>query len=252
MDSLKETMAQMTENFNTRMEEFQKELQNNTSPATTNISTDFELFRKFVLSSLKNIQAEIELLYKLHDLQETRSRRKMLLIHGVDEDKKEDTHALVLKTLSDKLPAIKISSDSISRVHRMGRAEVNGSNSKPRPILVKFSDVQIKDSIWFKKSNLKNSGITLSEFLTKSRHETFIAARKRFGINKCWTRDGNIFIIGQSGDKFRVTSLNELDLIPCTTSGATQVIPNEQSINDPKTSKCVVASRSRRLVKQTK
>ncbi|CAG4955347.1 unnamed protein product [Colias eurytheme] len=250
MESIRETMAQMSENFNKRMEEFQKELQNNTSPASTNISSDFELFRKFVISSLKNIHDEIELLFKLHDLQETRSRRKMLLIHGVHEDKKEDTRAVVVRMLSDKLPNIKISVESLSRCHRMGRVEVNGSNSKPRPILVKFRDVQLKDSIWFKKTSLKNSGITLSEFLTKSRHETFMAARKRFGINKCWTRDGNIFISGQCGDKIRVTSLYELDSIPCTTSDSAQVASNELSI-DPKSSKCV-ASRSRRIVKQNK
>ncbi|CAG4965391.1 unnamed protein product [Colias eurytheme] len=213
MENLKDNIAQMTENFNTRMAEFQKQLQSSNTPASSNITTEFSLFQSFILSSLKILQSEVEMLFKLHDIHEMRSRRKILLLHGVKEDNKEDTKAVVLATLSSKLQSLNLDEDSFSRCHRMGH--VSTSAAKPRPLLVKFRDVGTKNSVWFSKTKFKNSGVTLSEFLTKSRHETFMAARKKFGLPKCWTKDGNVFVVGSDGEKYQATCLSDLDSIPC-------------------------------------
>ncbi|CAG4982991.1 unnamed protein product [Colias eurytheme] len=50
--------------------------------------------------------------------------------------------------------------------------------NKPRPILCKLRNLSDKELIWSSKISLKGTGITLSEFLTKSRHEVFMAARE--------------------------------------------------------------------------
>ncbi|CAH2263642.1 jg10927 [Pararge aegeria aegeria] len=39
-------------------------------------------------------------------------------------------------------------------------------------------------SVWFAKTKLKGTSVTLAEFLIKSRHKTFLAARQRFGLAK--------------------------------------------------------------------
>ncbi|CAG4951459.1 unnamed protein product [Colias eurytheme] len=213
MENLKENIAQMTENFNTRMAEFQKQLQ-------------------------------MEMLYKLHDIQEMRSRRKILLLHGVKEDHNEDTKAVVLATLSSKLQSLNLDADSFSRCHRMGH--VSTSAVKPRPLLVKFRDVATKNTVWFSKTKFKNSGVTLSEFLTKSRHETFMAARKKFGLPKCWTKDGNVFIIGSDGDKYQATCLNDLNTIPCARVDNVQLTSSVPMLSD--SNNCTkAASRPKRM-----
>ncbi|CAF4803213.1 unnamed protein product [Pieris macdunnoughi] len=56
-------------------------------------------------------------------------------------------------------------------------------DDKPRPVLIKLREHCDKDKIWLPKSGLKGTGITISEFLTKTRHYLFMAARRHFGIS---------------------------------------------------------------------
>ncbi|CAG4930942.1 unnamed protein product [Colias eurytheme] len=104
---------------------------------------------------------------------------------------------------------------NINRCHRIGRTGLD----KPRPILVKLSDLSIKNKLWYGKTVLKSTGITISEFLTKQRHEAFLAARKQFGINKCWTRDGLVIVLDSKGVKRQVTCMADLNAISQSASG---------------------------------
>ncbi|CAH2104684.1 unnamed protein product [Euphydryas editha] len=45
------------------------------------------------------------------------------------------------------------------------------------------------------KSKLKETGVTQYECVTKPQHDAFLAVRERFGVNKCWTCDGFIYIM---------------------------------------------------------
>ncbi|CAG4974660.1 unnamed protein product [Colias eurytheme] len=208
MESLKHTLSEMTVNFNAKMAEFERKLLNNETTTGEN-TTDFNLFRTFVTSSLKTLHAQVELLLKISDQQETRSRRKMLLFHGVAEEKKENTAELVAKVIADRLELPDVTAECFSRCHRLGHytAERN------RPIVVKFDRVPVRDRVWFSKTCLKNSGITISEFLTKARHDAFMLARKKFGVSNCWTQDGNIIVRTADGVRHRVSGADELDAI---------------------------------------
>ncbi|CAG4956731.1 unnamed protein product [Colias eurytheme] len=56
------------------------------------------------MSSLKKIlQSEVETLFKLHDIQEIRTRRKILLLYGVNEENKEDTKAVELVSINSSI-----------------------------------------------------------------------------------------------------------------------------------------------------
>uniref|UniRef100_A0A2H1W9F9 SFRICE_038682 n=1 Tax=Spodoptera frugiperda TaxID=7108 RepID=A0A2H1W9F9_SPOFR len=105
---------------------------------TQGLSLEFAAFRTFVMQSLTMLQQQVNFI-----LRNFKERLKVDL----------------------KVPDIK-------RCHRMGRATL-----KPRPILFKLHNVALRDSIWFGKTGLKGSGITISEFLTKTRHNVFMAAR---------------------------------------------------------------------------
>ncbi|XP_072938677.1 uncharacterized protein [Epargyreus clarus] len=216
MESVKESLVEMTELFNSRMNEFQKELKK-ASPAvvsTTSLASEFTSFKTFIVTALSTLQRQVEFLGREMDRAETRARRKMLLLHGVPEDDSEDTSSMVTRIVREKLNIGTFTSASISRCHRLGRP----NDKKPRPVVVKFREAPLRDKVWFAKTKLKGTGITLSEFLTKTRHAVFMEARRRHGVKQCWTRDGLIHVLAADGSRHQVDSLVRLDAIPKATS----------------------------------
>ncbi|CAG4939652.1 unnamed protein product [Colias eurytheme] len=213
MEAMKQSILSMEEMFNKRMTDFQKDLQNITSSPAANppsqLRSEFAAFRSLVLDQLKSLQSQVDLLMKISDEQEMKSRRKFLLLHGVVEDKNEQPSS-ILSLLSKHLGITELMTDNISRCHRIGVLK----EDKPRPILIKFNDLGVKNSVWASKAKLKGSGITLSEFLTKRRHEIFMAARKRHGVSRCWTRGGQILVIAPDGSRHRVDCIDDVDAIP--------------------------------------
>ena len=159
---------------------------------------------------------QVNLLSKKFDNMEMRSRRKILLIHGIPESKKEDVTQVTVNELSSRLKDDNLTLEIVTRCHRMGKNTPN----KPRPVLIKFKELSQRDRVWFGKSNLKNSGITVSEFLTKECHSVFMAARQRFGVSKCWTKDGCIFVADANGKRHQIFTVTELDAVA---SGSTLI-----------------------------
>ncbi|XP_045506716.1 uncharacterized protein LOC123702913 [Colias croceus] len=245
MDLLKQSIEKMTSDFNNRMAEFQKDLHNTASshPAsvspTSRLASEFDAFRTLVLSSLESLQCQVQVLTKLYEHQELRSRRKILLIHGVPETQKENVTTKIVDVLSKKLDVPGLDADAFSRCHRLGKA----ISDKPRPIVAKFRNMTLRDNIWFSKSGLKGSGVTISEFLTSSRHETFQAARSKFGVAKCWTRNGYVFVLALDGKRHRVESLSELNAI----SSASESVSTNTNIQSNKDTK--LTSRTKRIPK---
>ncbi|KAJ0169601.1 hypothetical protein K1T71_014786 [Dendrolimus kikuchii] len=205
-----ETLQQLKTTFVQRMEAFESELKkgNPSSPNITTLAADFASFKTFVMDALRTFQEQTALLTLTVDQLEMRSRRKILLFHGVPEGKQEDTCSLVVKTIVKQLKQDNFQSSSIHHCHRMGKPPSSGG--KPRPILVKLRDMDVRNNIWFAKTHLKATGITLSEFLTKTRHELFIQARKKLGVSKCWTRDGTIYAISYDGSRHRLDCQEDL------------------------------------------
>ncbi|XP_022126145.2 uncharacterized protein LOC111000859 [Pieris rapae] len=242
MEAVQKTIEDLAVVLKSGMAEFRKDLQDATALSssanpTSRLVVEFDSFRSFMLSSLQNLQSQVELLSKCHDQEEMRSRRKMLLVHGVAEDNKEDTTATFSKVITEHL-GVTVEDVKISRCHRLGQVK----KGTPRPILVKFRDVHLRDSIWYSKTKLKGSGITISEFLNKVRHDTFMEARRLFGVSKCWTRNGTIHILTPDGTRHRVNSLAELKIIPLPSSANTVQTSNMTVPRDNK--------RPKRLIKR--
>lgn len=206
------SLSEMGQMFQTTMEEFEGKLHRSKSPSLdiTSLTNEFTIFKSYVLKSLRTLQDQITMVGSEIDKLEMRGRRKILLVHGVPEVSQEDTVGVVVRTVSEKLKLSGFTKDSISRCHRMGRT----TSDKPRPILCKLRDVEVRDQMWSSKTALKDTGVTISEFLTKTRHDTFMAARKRFGVTRCWTRQGFVFVLGHDGVRHRVSFMDELNKIP--------------------------------------
>lgn len=254
--SFKDTAFALSEMFNKRMIEFehrqQKDIQkgsSNSPVSTSSLAAEFESFKTFIIVALKSLQRQAELLDREVDRLEMRRRRKMLLLHGVPEDQSEDTTLKITTLVADHLKLSDFSSSSIKSSYRLGRP----SDKKPRPIAIKFTDAAVRDKVWFAKTKLKGSGITQSEFLTKTRHQVFLKARQRFGVVNCWTRDGIIHIMALDGEHHRAECLSDLEGIPHSTSQSSpqdKSSPQEKSTaSKPADQKQQAASRTRRAVK---
>ncbi|KAM3965583.1 uncharacterized protein ACR2FA_000428 [Aphomia sociella] len=246
MDTIQQSINSLMDHFNSKMSAFEQDLQMvNTGPVTvSSLAADFSAFRIFITGTLSNLQRQVELLANQMDQFEMRSRRKMLLIHGVQEHKDSRSSEEVVKIVRDNLKLSNFSLNDISRSQRLGRNPA----SKPRPILVKLRDVTTRDSIWYAKTGFKDTGITISEFLTKSRHDAFVAAREHFGLKKCWTRDGFVIIVGADGSKHRVCTIQEVDKL---VSLAATVVAEDSPVSLPvKKTTTAATSRAKRIPKK--
>lgn len=229
MDAIQESLNQMMSSFNQRLDTIEGQLPKQAVSSPGSLAAELASFKAFVLLSLRSLQSQIALLANQADALEMRGRRKILLLHGLPEDPKEETAAVVAKAIVTRVKLEGFKADDISRCHRMGR--VTGAD-RPRPILLKLRDVSVRDKIWSSKTNLKGTGYTLSEFLTKTRHAAFLAARQRLGITKCWTREGNVYVLGPGGARHRVNSVSELDEILAKGTvkpGASSVVVKDSS-----------------------
>lgn len=213
METVKTSLENLAATFHSRMEQYEEKLQRaNLTPSndSASLATDFAAFKTFVLAGLSNVQDQLELLAQDVERLEMRSRRKILLLHGVAEVSDENQLDTFLKIARDRLAMPNLKAEDLSRVQRLGRP----SKNKPRPLLMKFRSSDQRAKVWMAKPGLKGSGITMSEFLTKKRHAVFLAARQRYGVKQCWTSDGVIVILGADGTRHRVTSLSELRKVP--------------------------------------
>ncbi|CAG9790232.1 unnamed protein product [Diatraea saccharalis] len=132
------------------------------------------------------------------------------MIHDIPEQLNEDTSQLMSRVVLDKLKADGFTIGNIKDSYRLGRSS---NHNKPRPIIAKFQLNSTRNRIWSSKSKLKNTGITLSEYLTHSRRTVFMVAREKYGINRCWTRDGVTLVLGLNNTRHRITCMEELHSI---------------------------------------
>ncbi|KAJ2937661.1 hypothetical protein O0L34_g4674 [Tuta absoluta] len=172
------------------------------------LRTDFGGFKDIVFGILDMLRSQISRLHKSMEAMEQRHRRKCLIFNGVvEEGSKENTQALVLNIINNQLELKTVTADSFKTCHRLGGLRQDGA----RPILVRFTEVFIKASVWKSKTKLKGTKVSMAEFLTQTRQHVFIKARKHFGIKQCWSMDGNINIKLPDGKKCVIQSLVEFD-----------------------------------------
>ena len=161
-----------------------------------------ELKRKDeVIKSLRGhvskLQSEMNVVVEGLDRQEQYSRRNCLLIHGINENKDEDTDDIVIKTLNSDLN-LDLSINDLDRTHRIGKSRVVNATTKSRPIIVKFARYIVRRKVFSNKKKLKGKNISITESLTKKRMEKLKEARDQHGFGNVWTYDGRILI--KTGD----------------------------------------------------
>ena len=111
------------------------------------------------------------------DRQEQYSRRNCILIHRITETQDENTDDISLLTRNEDLE-LDLTEKELDRTHRMGYP-ISG-NKRPRPIVVKFSRYNTRRKVFVNKKTLKNTGISITESLTKHRMELLKKAKNEF------------------------------------------------------------------------
>ena len=87
---------------------------------------------------------------------------------------------------------VTINERNIKRAHRYGPSRRDG---KPLPIIARFHDAGIRNSVYSKKKNLKGKGIFITENLTKRRMDIFISVWSKEGRIYARDTDGNVITI---------------------------------------------------------
>lgn len=236
MDAIQASLNHMMTTFGQRMDAFEERQASNPSTPiadSESLALEFHDFKLFVLASFKALQSQIEAMAKQLDKQEMHSRRKFLLLHGLKELHKENTSQELIKTLSNRLMLSDLTVSDVTQYHRLGSTH---SGDKPRPILFKLRDIDIRSKIWSTKTSLKGSGLIISEFLTKPRQELFLAARHKYGVKKSWTSEGNVFVIEQDGRRRRIVCAADL-------AGSTDCIADLASSSHKESTKRSVATK---------
>lgn len=206
-------MAEMENSFASRMRQYEADLKKVEKSTTTphkdleSLAREFTEFKSFTLKSLSLLKTQLDLLVLGLDRPETASRKKVLLLHGITDSSDDSLEQTVTHTLSDKLK-LDISTKDICSLHRLG-----SNKSKPRPVLIRFTSHKQRSTVWNAKSGLKSTGITVSEFLTKPRHDAFMLGRKHFGIRNCWTSEGKIIVQTTDGKRHKCETMAELKLL---------------------------------------
>ncbi|KAJ8707086.1 hypothetical protein PYW08_011220 [Mythimna loreyi] len=219
---LSSCMEDLSATFSSRMDTYEKELKTVSSNDVTHktiasLSRDFVEFKCLIWKTMTALKSQMELLTVGLDRHEMASRRQVLLLHGLAEHKDEDHTSQAVAVLKEKMKIPNVTPADISSCHRLG-----ADSGKPRPLLIRFSGYNLRSEVWRNKTILKGSGVVVSEFLTKPRHDMFMNARKHFGVKQCWTSEGKIIILLPDKSRRKIESAAELQqlvaLFPAATS----------------------------------
>lgn len=209
VEQLLKSMEELSSMFSSRMGEFEKSLPLSgttaSNPTVKALAADFQTFKSFVWKSLSLLKSQVELVVLGIDRLETQCRRKVLLFHGIKEDKDEDVQKKIIGIISNNMKISDMKPDSLESCHRLGV-----KRDSARPVLVRFSNIHLRSRAWKAKTTLKGTKVTITEFLTKARQDVFATARNHFGMKKCWSADGIIVVLLPDKTRVKITSSSEL------------------------------------------
>ena len=126
------------------------------------------------------------------DANEQHNRSECLLLHGVPENDKESPSQSVdifAKNITQTL-GIEIRPEYIRRAHRLGQRKPSG---KPRPIIARFWNSNLRNDVYANKKKCKETTISITENLTRRRVQLKNDAEKKYGARNVWSREGRIF-----------------------------------------------------------
>ena len=99
-------------------------------------------------------------------------------IHGIPENKNENTDVLAMEVIDTKMD-IKITQNDIDRKHRIQKRK---TNSKLRPVINKFVRYNDRKKVFSSKKLLRDSDVPVTKSLTSFRMKKVNDTRKTFRV----------------------------------------------------------------------
>ncbi|XP_077972286.1 uncharacterized protein LOC144427268 [Styela clava] len=165
--------------------------------ATEDHGSKSEAVKKFqhdvaqISLKIEEIIKRLELCEKQQDDQEQYSRRNCVVLHGcksVPESEYYKFEDFVVNTLNNNFNLDQpIVNTDIDITHKLR------SKSPKNPIIIKFVRRSTKNLIYGRKKDLKGSGLSITESLTRNRLKLLAAAKEAFGKHKVSTMNGTIY-----------------------------------------------------------
>lgn len=152
--------------------------------------------QKSSTDSIKKLEGKIQSLEEAAVKNEQYSRRKNIRIIGLYEADDEDTAHVVAQFIYKKMKVEvnTLAENTIEIAHRLGD---KGSRDKfvsgARPVIVKFSSVEMKIKVLKARSTLKGVGIYVNEDLCRGIQQLYNRVRKSRDIDQAWTWNGAVF-----------------------------------------------------------
>ena len=147
-----------------------------------------------------NLQKVIDTLSNQIDSNEQHNRNECLLMHGIPEKTKElpnDSRNIFIQNINEHLGLnVVVEPNMIRRAHRLGKKRTDG---KPRPIIARFWNSELRNEIYFNKKKLKHKPVSISENLTKRRMNQKKLAEQQFGSQHVWTKEGRVYAKDEKG-----------------------------------------------------
>ncbi|XP_060806361.1 uncharacterized protein LOC132903068 [Amyelois transitella] len=237
LEQVQMTQKQLEKSLADRMANFEKRLTITPAAEVSQLREEYSDFKNIVHSIFLLLKQQIHNLSSKIDSIEMRTRRKVLLFNGIQEDSNENISNTICSILTDQFDFTDVSSH-IKVCHRLGATKLD----RARPVLVRFNSTDARTTVWNKKTALKGSPISISEFLTRARQEVFMATRLHFGMRRCWTMDGVICVRTPAGDRVKFTTAAELAVLtkrfPAVDADNKRVSPeeNKQRTDQPRSS----------------
>ena len=162
---------------------------------TSNTFDEMKNKIELLSSSNANLLKSVDIMASQLDANEQHNRNECLLLHGVPESAKEmpiQSTKLFVENLNHHLK-VGMETGQIRRVRRLGKKRANG---KPRPLIARFWSSDLRNHLYYRKKELKNSGISITENLTKKRMILKTEAEAKYGSANVWTKEGRIYAKG--------------------------------------------------------
>ena len=158
-----------------------------------------------------------EVKFQMDDLEQY-SRRSSVRISGIKEEASEDLFKVVMD-LSNDIKA-NISPRDIDRLHRVGR-QSRGSGTetatRPRDIIVKFTNSSARLAVLKCRKTLRDrkASVYINEDLTSFRmglsYECRMLKRDK-RIRNVWTFNGNVFVEDNTGNRQKIIKPSDLNV----------------------------------------
>ena len=194
--------------LNTRLDRWTKEYEDRVEALESKFM-DFENIVDSVRKENQSLRSENETLKEdirccqrqMNDLEQY-GRRWNLKIFNVVDNRKESPNETKDKALEvfNATMGLKVAPQDIEACHRLPAVD----NTKKRPIIVRFRDRGLRDSVWDKKTSLKGKGVSLSEDLTVANAKMLKDAFKHEHCKSTWSMSGKCYARLENGHRVRL------------------------------------------------